>query len=116
MRTKTILKILNLLNKTQVKTFSSNDKTKIDSFYQFMDQNIQTKKTIQNKVVDDEKVLSSILKCPITGMDLSPSEEGLRAAVIIKLCSIWYTQRRTEFITSTKMMWCSNFKLKPSNY
>jgi hypothetical protein len=58
---------------------------KIDNYYEFMDENIHKKEKleIENKIVDDPKILVSLTKCPITGSDLEVTEEGLKVAVLI---------------------------------
>jgi len=58
------------------------DKQKIDSFYDFMDENIKVKgKKFENKIIDDKNILLLVLKCPMTGSKLEACEEGLKVAV-----------------------------------
>jgi|LauGreDrversion4_2_1035121.scaffolds.fasta_scaffold371467_1 hypothetical protein len=74
------------LNVLTIKRFSSKTNTdryvKIENFYQFMDENVMMKeKKYENKKIDDETVLISVVKCPMTGSNLEASEEGLKIGV-----------------------------------
>ena len=78
------------ISKKFLKSFSqklnSERYVKIESFYEFMDENIKaTGKIYENKIVDDEEILISLVKCPMTGSKLEKSEEGLKIAVKIFL-------------------------------
>ena len=56
--------------------------TKIENFYEFMDDNIMNKETkFENKIVDDENVLLSLVKCPLTNSKLEKTNDGLKVAV-----------------------------------
>ena len=73
-------------NKVFLKKFSTKSspdlKVKIDSFYEFMDENIKNKeKNYENRIIDDEKALLSLVKCPMTNSSLEITEEGLKIAV-----------------------------------
>jgi hypothetical protein len=93
------------LNVYLTKRFSSKTNTdryvKIENFYEFMDENIKIKeKKYENKRIDDEKVLLSVVKCPMTNSNLEASEEGLKVGVkFLFYKSIYSIQRRMEFIT-----------------
>jgi hypothetical protein len=59
---------------------------KIENFYEFMDENIKMKeKKYENNRIDDEKVLTAVVKCPMTNSSLEASEEGLKVGVKLLL-------------------------------
>ena len=77
----------NILFRQSLKRLSSKIKSekniKIDNFYEFMDENIKTNREYDNKIVDDERILLSLVRCPMTNSNLENNSEGLKVAVII---------------------------------
>lgn len=63
---------------------------KIDNFYKFMEENMNNLKiekknnnSEDNAIINDERKLLSLIKCPMTDQDLEVCEEGLKVFHIV---------------------------------
>lgn len=80
-------------DKSNTKESSSPQDTKINTFYEFMEENIKKvvipnncaldSKTENESNTDDIKYLLDVIKCPITDSNLEACEEGLKVSHII---------------------------------
>jgi hypothetical protein len=80
-------------DKSDTKESLSPQDTKINTFYEFMEENIKKvvipnncaldSKTENDSNIDDIKYLLDVIKCPITDSNLEECEEGLKVSHII---------------------------------
>ena len=68
-----------------IKENLKNDDIEISNFHKFMDDNIKkdNKNNVKSNIVDDVKILSNILKCPMTDNKLDITNEYMKVEVNI---------------------------------